>query len=619
MSALSLQKVLQRPTVPANPTLFFTKDTNGHANVEMYNAAGNRPVKALREIVLSGPKALYQNTPGTSVQGTYTIQNYDSFTTYTVSVSGGSVSRSGKVITVTSPTTVGDIYLNVNGEYSKIKILAASVLPPTITYPLSGLDWMMTSFTGVATAFTLSSGSDTFKSIQWQVSDTIDFENILFTGSSTASATSFSVSGLAYGVIYKLRIRHEGNSKGYSEWSDVVEISTRLAGLQTNETAKFLPRSTLANNAYGEHIAYSADGNLLVIGSPNENGNAVGSGKVDLFYNDGVSWVYQGAVYPADGLTTSSFGSSIALNAEATVMAVGDVTANSGGSGAVYMYEKISDVWTLRDKILSNIGLTTDKFGYRVALDETGDRLAVTCYGAATNTGQVHLFKRSGNDWAQQTILTPTPAETNDYFGSDIALNQAGDVLLIGAKGDKTGANIHGMAYVYTRAVEVWTLKHQLIAPTPLTGDNFGWSVATDASGDWLFVGGYARKSAAIATGTVCIYKRVGSGWIFFVEIGNPEALANGWFGYSVSVDGDGRRLVIGARAVNSNMGAIYLYELTDGVIWSYIGKKVSLAIVASDFLGTEVRISLDGKRIAVGATGQDTKASNAGCVYVFS
>ena len=138
---LDLQRTTVVPaTAPSSKKrLYVTKDGLDALNIALDDETGTRAGYLLRSVQLSGPTTLYQSTAGVAIQGTYKIENYDSFTTYTVSISAGSVSMSGDTLTVTSPTTAGPIYLKVNGESSKILIRPPAVKTPSITYPIAGL------------------------------------------------------------------------------------------------------------------------------------------------------------------------------------------------------------------------------------------------------------------------------------------------------------------------------------------------------------------------------------------------------------------------------------------------------------------------------------------------
>jgi len=122
VNTMPATKPVSEPT--AGSTLYLIKEAHQALNAGMMDKSGSRPAKLLRDVRLSGSMTLYQSTAGVAIQGVYPIENFDSFTTYAVSISAGTAVLNGTQITVTTPTTPGDIYLNVNGEYSKITVKA---------------------------------------------------------------------------------------------------------------------------------------------------------------------------------------------------------------------------------------------------------------------------------------------------------------------------------------------------------------------------------------------------------------------------------------------------------------------------------------------------------------
>jgi len=163
-----------------------------------------------------------------------------------------------------------------------------------------------------------------------------------------------------------------------------------------------------------------------------------------------------------------------------------------------------------------------DNFGYSVAL--SGDTLAVGAYvedsaargvsgdqtsNAATNSGAVYVFVRSGTTWIQQAYLKASNTEASDNFGSSVALS--GDTLAIGAFGEDSAATgvggdqasnaaaDSGAVYVFVRSGTTWTQQAYLKASNTGGADFFGISVGL--SGDTLIVGARLEDSASTGVG----------------------------------------------------------------------------------------------------------------------
>ncbi|MDI9320559.1 MAG: hypothetical protein QM530_08820, partial [Phycisphaerales bacterium] len=94
--------------------------------------------------------------------------------------------------------------------------------------------------------------------------------------------------------------------------------------------------SSLGNGYGSKGMAISADGNTLAVGNPQESyagmrvnpaftGTANGSGAVFIYRrSDSLSpWVYQAYLKASNTITSGLFGSSLALSADGTTLAVG--------------------------------------------------------------------------------------------------------------------------------------------------------------------------------------------------------------------------------------------------------------------------------------------------------
>src|SRR5690606_19346085 len=96
------------------------------------------------------------------------------------------------------------------------------------------------------------------------------------------------------------------------------------------------------------------------------------------------------------------------------------------------------------------------------------------------------------------------------------------------------------------------------------------------------------------------------------------DAATDGFFGYSVALDGDW--LAVGAPGVNGNMGAVYLFQREDGA-WSQKPMLLGPTSVGAGRFG--MRVALKDGLLAVGApyervTRNGATVNNAGAVHVY-
>lgn len=161
----------------------------------------------------------------------YTITDFDSFSTYAVAVSSGSVMRTLDAISFTAPAVSGSVTLTVttNGVARAIAltVLAAGVATPAITSPANAATGVTgPSMTLTSSDFAWSGLADTHLNSDWQLATDSAFANIVqSTSADSSSKTSWSTT-VAVSTTYYARVRHRGTANGVSVYSDAVTFST---------------------------------------------------------------------------------------------------------------------------------------------------------------------------------------------------------------------------------------------------------------------------------------------------------------------------------------------------------------------------------------------------------
>ena len=264
-------------------------------------------------------------------------------------------------------------------------------------------------------------------------------------------------------------------------YSGAVYLFLRSSGVWTRQ-AYVKASNSQAGDGFGSGLALSGDGNTLAVtaqwedsNAPAINGNqldnsATDSGAAYVFTRSDALWVQQAYVKAASPAMLDEFGSSVALNGNGSVLAVGaykdDDTAVD--SGAVYIYQRTADVWSQARYIKAPNAQAGDGFGSAVALSRDGEILAVGARGedssaigvagnqadnSSPNSGAVYLFSAIPAD-SQYVKATSTRykdafgTHLGDLFGSYGAVSLSGDgnTLAVGAQyenGSAAGIN-HG-------------------------------------------------------------------------------------------------------------------------------------------------------------------------------
>jgi len=130
--------------------------------------------------------------------------------------------------------------------------------------------------------------------------------------------------------------------------------------------------------------------------------------------------------------------------------------------------------------------------------------------------------------------------------------------------------------------------------------DRFGRALAFSSDGSRLAVG---APWNGIETGLVQVFEWTGGTWS---QIGDDlkGATAGDFFGCAVTFSSDGTRLAIGAYGSGHEngdfVGLVQIFEWREST-WSQIGDDL-VGIAAVDLFGSQLALSSDGTRLAVGA-----------------
>jgi cysteine-rich repeat protein len=369
-----------------------------------------------------------------------------------------------------------------------------------------------------------------------------------------------------------------------------------------------------AFDQFGFAIALSADGSTLAIAAIGEDSGATGtggdpnddsvpdSGAVYLYTRSGRRWTQQAYIKAPNPDRLDAFGTSLALSADGSTLAVGTPLEDSSASGvngnpadnagedsgAVYIYTRSGTTWSAQAYLKASNSDPFDGFGFSVSLSADGATLAVGARdedSAATGvngnqadnsklgSGAVYVFARDGATWHQQAYLKAATTDLGDRFGHKVALSADGATLAVGAYaegsaatgvgGDATDNSLPGAgaAYLFTRSGTSWTQQAYIKASNPGPGDFFGADLALSGDGSTLAVAapdedgaatgidGDQTSNAARLAGAVYVFTRSGTTWRqqAYVKASNTESFDQ--FGTLLALSGDGSTLVATAFA----------------------------------------------------------------------
>ena len=263
-----------------------------------------------------------------------------------------------------------------------------------------------------------------------------------------------------------------------------------------------------------------------------------------------------------------------------------------------------------------------DNFGWDVALNAAGDRLVVGATSSVTpvtaaNSGQVRVYAYDSGVWVQLGADLDGQA-ADDRFGWSVDMNAKGDRIVVGSiYNDGNGSN-SGQVRIYELVNGNWVQLGAAI-DGELGGDEFGNSVAINDLGDKIVSGARFNDGFGSNSGHVRVYEYTGATWSQVGADINGRT-TNSWFGWSVDINAAGDKIVASAPNDFGQAGYTSVYSYTAGK-WRQEGQDIigeSGSDRSGQGEGSAVSMNDLGDRIAIGAHLNDGNGSNSGQVRIY-
>lgn len=357
--------------------------------------------------------------------------------------------------------------------------------------------------------------------------------------------------------------------------------------------------------SFGGSIAVSGDGNSLLVGAPTGHSAEASAGLVMSYEkHDGV-WEFKEELFPYMIVRGDSFGSSLSLNYDGTLAAMGAPAKEYRGvvnAGAAFLFEKNAG-WDLLRQLPWSIFQPGAGFGSSVFLNDSGDLMVASAPGYS-DPGRGHggVFKFSAKDeWGTPEKIVER--EHGNALGAVLSMYINGGFFttLCGAR--LLEFCLDGDAYL-TNEVKI---------------DHSAHSICVSEDGERMFLGFYNRNQMC---GAVDVYVRDRGIWVFERELvaDNLDELA--MFGSSVACSGNGEVLVVGAPGRPGQYGAInhgqaHVFTLESGA-WKEMQILGEEEPAPGNF-GIVVEMSRDGREIFISNPLYHHLSQECGKVSVFS
>jgi hypothetical protein len=389
---------------------------------------------------------------------------------------------------------------------------------------------------------------------------------------------------------------------------------------------KIVASDLQASDLFGYKVSMNSDGTKVIVGAFFEDTGGARAGAAYIFALSGGSWSQEAKIMASDQQANDYFGYSVSMSSDGTKVIVGAQQEDTGGTtaGAAYIFALSGGSWSQQQKIQASDKQAYDRFGTSVSMSSDGTKVLVGAYGESTGAtwaGSAYIFALSGSSWSQEAKIQASDKAAYDEFGYNVSMNSDGTRVIVGAQGEDTGATNAGAAYIFAFSSGSWSQEAKIQASDAQATDNFGYSVSMSGDGARVLVGARYEDTGGTSTGAAYIYAYSSGSWSQEAKIQASDPGTSATFGHSVSMNSDGTKVIVGALYEDTgatNAGAAYTFALSGGS-WSQEAKIQASDLQADDYFGQSVSMSADGTKVIVGAAYEDPGgASNAGSAYIF-
>jgi hypothetical protein len=330
-------------------------------------------------------------------------------------------------------------------------------------------------------------------------------------------------------------------------------------------------------------LAVSHHGRIIILGDrtygvPRENRSKYpGAGGVLVANHSTGEWL---EILPDEPSFLGMFGAAAATSASGRLIAIGAPGARgcgSPGAGQVIIYRRGSSGYKTYQVLQEPHELESSGYGNALAMSEDGYTLAVGAsrytYQEKLGAGLVFLYRMLNGVFTLVKVLS-APHEDGLFFGTNLALSGNGQRLFV-SYNRGTGNLINTVpnfvsTFAFTLA-EGWGHEGDVTPHIDTMMESFGTALKTDYTGETVVISApkgrwKTLKDKSHLSGWVKVCIRTPKHWVARYITPPPSPYA-GYFGQTLSLTREGRRLLIGAQYQEAPLGQAYLYDLK-GADW---------------------------------------------------
>ena len=437
---------------------------------------------------------------------------------------------------------------------------------------------------------------------------TTDTVTIAAAAAGNDSATTIALIDSSYVQARQITPISSFNTISVSSQTNVVADPTVTNFATTTQAQKLTASDAASSDFFGNVV--DIDGDYAVAG-------ARGNKAVYVYYYNGTTWSEQQKIQQT--AFGSNFGHAVSVVGDTLLVGSNNTDGSNADGTKAYVYTRSGTTWSLQQKVDPSQALENDYFGYQktLKLDNTDNNQFIAgSYGedeTNSNEGAVYIFNRSGTTWSETQRIVPSDKASNSNFG--VSVDIAGDYAIFGG---------NNAVYVYYKSGGTWSQQQKIANPYeagnghsgPTNAVNFGTDgeISINAAGDTIAVGARGQSNLP---GYVFVFTRSGTTWTLQQALRSSNTANEDFFGWSVSLDGTGNSLTVGAKTTSTG-GKAYIFTRT-GTTWTEVKDFTASDVAANWEFGEGIGISRSNDKIIVGARQNSSSTSGTGAVYIFN
>lgn len=407
--------------------------------------------------------------------------------------------------------------------------------------------------------------------------------------------------------------------------SGIVKVYQNNSGTWT-QLGSAIP-GTAIDDLFGEYLSLSEDGTVLAVGSIYNSDASSNAGQTRVFKFSNGNWNQLGN--SINGLATfDREGFSPVLSEDGLTLATASYYADNNGAESgmvrIFQYQSGTNSWIQKGNSIN--GLVADEsIGRSLSISDNGTILAIGTVNnddGGTNAGQVRVYEfQSGtNSWVQ--IGSKINGLTaNDQIGAATSLSADGLTLAVGGRFyDANGIFNSGHVRIFKFISGSWVLQANLLGTT--MNYQFGNSVSLSDNGNVIAIGELYNGTNGVNSGRYYIYENNLGTWTQrgFINGTNPQDL----FGKCVALSADGTKVVVGAPNNTGfstiNLGYVKVYDLT-AILKSDSFVQANFSVYpnpSTNFITISLENNLTLEKVSIyNSLGQIVKNSNTNLVDI--